>query len=82
MASSLNNSILAQTPALEPPSNIVPDFGPAFRALQLTYVVVTAVHLILATAIVGARFIAKVNDNRNYHREDCQYYPLSDNRAN
>ncbi|MCJ1404738.1 hypothetical protein MMC11_007964 [Xylographa trunciseda] len=70
MAASLNNSMLALTPALAPPPNTVPNFDSAFSGGQLKYAVVTAVHLALATAIVGARFIAKGYNNRTYQRED------------
>ena len=62
---------LAQTPALEPPPGITPDFDTLYRDLQPLFIAVNSLYIVLATLVVGARLLVKAVHMRLLQIEDC-----------
>lgn len=64
---------MAMLPALEPPPGVTSDFTTRYTGLQPVFIAVVSVWLLLITAVVAARVIAKGLGMRLMQMEDCWY---------
>lgn len=64
------SSTLANTPALEPPPGVAPDFTNPY-SLRPYQLATTCICLTTATLVVAARFIAKVATSKRLQLEEC-----------
>ena len=67
-----NDTLLAQTPGLEPPPGITPNFENPPSIQSISYAV-SAICLFITTLAVGLRIFTKIRVDRNLKLEDCQY---------
>ena len=71
-----NDSLLDQTPALQPPPGVVPNFSSSYVDLQPIWLILLSVTIALTTFIIGARLLAKYHDSRLLQLEDRKCFQI------
>ena len=68
----LSSSTLANTPALEPPPGVSPNFTNPY-SLKPFQVATASICLTTATLVVAARFVAKFATSKRLQLEECMF---------
>ena len=68
----MNQTLLAETPALTPPPGVHSDFDSP-SALKPIFIAALSLMLFLTFLAVGARLVVKIYITKSMQLEDCQY---------
>ena len=68
----MNQSLLAETPALPPPPGMRSNFDSS-SALKPLFIAALTLMLFLVSLAVGARLVVKILITKSMQLEDCQY---------